>query len=215
MNKKKYSCVIYDLDGTLIDSSLDLANAINYARRQQNLKPITVTEVISFTGGGVRNLVKLCFHEKHSDKDLALKDFQEYYAKESVTETKLYAQVLETIKELDKRGIIQAVATNKPELFTKEILDKLGLSQYMSTIIGGENEHNCKLKPTPDLLQFIARQHNLNTSECLMVGDNHTDIEAANNCNMDVAFCTFGFGEHNKHAYNYRIDRFSKLLDIV
>ncbi|UDQ97335.1 HAD-IIIA family hydrolase [Lentisphaerota bacterium WC36G] len=215
MKKKNYSCVIYDLDGTLIDSSLDLANAINFARKEQDLKPITVTEVIAYIGGGAKNLVNLCFHEKNSDKDRALADFKKYYAENCVVETTFYEGVLETIKELHNRGIVQAVATNKPENLSKPIIEKLGLNQFMSIIIGGENKQKCELKPHPATLEYIARKFNKDINECLMVGDNHTDIEAAHNCNMDVAFCAFGLGEHNKLDYTYRISKFSKLLQIV
>ncbi len=215
MNKKKYSCIIYDLDGTLVDSSVDLANAINYARKQQDLKPITVTEVVSYTGGGVKNLVELCFHEKHSDKELGVKDFKKCYNRETVVKSELYPGVMATMKELHERGVIQAIATNKPEIYSTLIIEKLGLSDYISTLIGGENAQGCALKPKPASLEFIAREQGIKIENCLMVGDNHTDLEAANNCNMDVVFCTYGFGEHDKNPYTYRINKFAKLLEII
>ncbi len=215
MNKKKYSCVIYDLDGTLVDSSIDLTNAVNYARKQQELKPITVTEVVSYTGGGVKKLIELCLHEKHSNKELAVADFKEYYDQKTVVKSELYAEVMTTMKELHEHGVIQAVATNKPEKYSELIIEKLGLSNYISTLVGGENVQGCALKPNPASLEFIAHEQGVKIENCLMVGDNHTDLEAANNCHMDVVFCTYGFGEHDKKPYTYRINKFSKLLEII
>src|SRR5208283_4712957 len=141
--------VIFDLDGTLVDSSIDIANAINYAVEPYRVPQVTVQEVISLVGEGISRLMeKIILKEGiEADKDLLVERFLDYYSRHLVDNTTVYPGVRETLAQL---GVYRkAVISNKREALSIKTLEQLGLSEYMDIIVGSDTTKERKPSPLP------------------------------------------------------------------
>ena len=169
--------IVFDLDGTLIDSRHDLAGAVNYMRGSMGLEPLSAERVVSFVGNGIINLVRRSVADAEVDFDEALRRMKRYYADHLVDTTCLYPGVSAGLKELKESGITLAVLSNKPTAASAKILDRLGVAGFFSDIIGGDG--NYPLKPEPDALLALQAKYGFDASSCWMFGDHYTDLEAA------------------------------------
>ena len=169
----KYKGIIFDLDGTLVDTSLDLSNAVNYALTNNGYNPISKEEVILNTGDGMLNLVKRSL--KSDNESLIMKvynDFKEYYSNHYLDYSIRYDGLLELINELKNKGYKLGVVSNKRDEFTNRIISTLydGLFDYVT----GEKE-GLRLKPYPDLINLTLKELDLKKYEALFIGDSYTD----------------------------------------
>ncbi|CAA6823876.1 MAG: Phosphoglycolate phosphatase (EC [uncultured Sulfurovum sp.] len=195
-NKK---AIFFDLDGTLINSALDLAKAVNFML--QTLKYDTFEEdtIHRWVGNGALTLVKRALSgdtiiNKHLDEDEvthALEVFLDFYGKNICVATKPYPNVLETLQNLKVKNYTLAIITNKPFDFVAPILETLGLDNLFEVILGGDSL--AKKKPDPMPLLHVCEQLNVNVEACVMVGDSKNDILAANACGMQSVGVTYGY----------------------
>ena len=125
--------IVFDLDGTLIDSRHDLAGAVNYMRGSMGLEPLSAERVVSFVGNGIINLVRRSVADAEVDFDEALRRMKRYYADHLVDTTCLYPGVSAGLKELKESGITLAVLSNKPTAASAKILDRLGVAGFSRT----------------------------------------------------------------------------------
>ena len=185
--------VIFDLDGTLIDSRLDLANAVNATRGHMGMPPLTNERVYSYVGNGAPVLVRRALGEGVSDADVeqALEFFLEYYRHHDLDYTVLYPGVPETLGRLRKAGKRLAVLTNKPVRMTRHIVEGLGVKDHFFQVYGG-NSFETK-KPHPMGAEALMQEAGVPRESALMVGDSAVDVQTARNAGISCAGVTYGF----------------------
>ena len=185
--------MVFDLDGTLIQSAEDLANSVNHALSRVGLAERTLAEVEGFVGDGVRKLIARSLgSEAHELFPETLEIFMEHYWEHCTDNTVLYPGVAETLAGLE--GIFRlAVLTNKSERFTIKILRHLGVMDYFGPLVAGDTL--TEKKPDPAGILFLAQQWNLSAAELLMVGDHATDIQTGINAGAPTVFIEGGIGE--------------------
>jgi len=215
-----FSCLLFDLDGTLIDSRDDLANSVNLTLSELNLANLPVETIYNFIGEGVFNLINRSISaslKRESEIELSnhgVEIFRKIYAENCLVKTKLYEGVSET---LDKLGDYQkAVITNKPHDFSVKILEGLGISHHFKIVCGGDSF--AERKPSPVPLLETAKSLNCLPEECLMIGDSWVDIEAGKNANIKTCGCIFGFrgrDELEKAGADFLIEELSDLKLLV
>jgi phosphoglycolate phosphatase len=202
--------IIFDLDGTLIDSRKDLTKAINLTREYYNLPPLDLDTVCGFIGNGARKLVERSFNGTGVDIDDALPRNKNYYMEHVADETVLYPGVREGLQELVATGQKLAVITNKPDEAAKLLLEKLDVAKYFDEIMGGGCGH--PLKPEPDALLYFAKKWNADPKESWMVGDHYTDLEAGARAGMQCCWASYGFGDPKGLACDLNAKSFAEFV---
>ena len=209
----KFKGIIFDLDGTIIDTREDLALAINLMRADYNLSPFTVERIASYVGNGSRKLVERSIAETELNIDEALQKFVQHYSQHLTDNTYCYDGAIDTLEKLNAKGINCAILTNKPEAPTLEILTVMNLSRFFDPIFGGDS--TSFLKPDPGALNLIIEGWDIPKENLLMVGDNYTDIHVAKNAGIKSAFFNFGYGVQDDIKPDYILDEFSQLIEIL
>jgi len=187
------AAVVFDLDGTLIDSRRDLAAAVNGVRGELGYEALPVARVVEHVGHGARNLVRRSLPEEVAGEgfEAAFGRFLEIYYDCCLRETRPYPGVEELLDAIAGR-LPMAVLTNKPERHTGKILKGLGLARHLRFALGGDTlpVH----KPHPDTLREAARRLGAPPARTLLVGDSAIDAETAQNAGAPAALVTWGFG---------------------
>ncbi len=174
---KRPDLFVFDLDGTLIDSRTDLANAANAALERLGLPALSTETIISYVGNGLDALIRRCLTPEHEDLfPVAKSYFTEYYRAHFLDNTSLLPGVSETLEAL-KRTSLLAVLTNKSQAYAVEILKGLGVTPYFSEIVGEQNGR--VPKPDPAVLLEIMKRLKVSGEHTLMVGDGKNDILVA------------------------------------
>jgi len=191
--------IIFDLDGTLIDSQLDLVLSVNAMLEHMGREPHVHEKICSFIGNGAPMLVQRALGENASEADVAqgLAYFLEYYRAHMLDNTDAYPGVREALAQLQKYPM--AVLTNKPVHFSCAILQGLNLSRYFRYVYGG-NSFQTK-KPDPQGAQILLRELQAAPHEAMMVGDSDVDVKTARNAGMHACGVTYGFGTESLRAH--------------
>jgi len=205
--------IVFDLDGTLIDSRLDLAGAVNQMRGSMGLEPLATERIIRFVGNGMGNLVRRAIADADVDFDEALRRMKNYYADNLVETTALYLGVHAGLEELKNAGILLAVLSNKPGDASRTILDKLGVGGFFSDVIGGDSDF--PLKPEPDALIDLMRRHEIPPANCWMFGDHYTDLEVARRAGCHAALSRYGFGDPGEEKFEFEVNSFPEFVMAV
>lgn len=190
--------LIYDLDGTLIDSSQDIANAVNWTLKELGLWALPVEQVSGFVGNGVKNLMQQAL-KAASPSSLpplgrSIKLFRRRYGEHLLDQTRLYPSVKKVLEFF--KGLSQAVVTNKPEDFTHEILRGLGIDSYFGRVIGGDK--GFPKKPDPGPVLELLGHFEVRPEEAILIGDSRMDVETARNAGIRAAAVTYGFGSRSE-----------------
>ena len=184
--------IIFDLDGTLIDSKRDIAFAVNETLKKMGLSPIPQEEVYGYVGNGVRPLIEQTMANNGMEGDLptAIDHFREFYIKHLLDTTIMFDGVREVLEHFraDKK---MAVASNKPFRYVEKILDGLGMSGYFSSVKGGDNVE--AKKPAPEMLHTILEETGFGKEECVFIGDSGVDIRTGKNAGIKTVGVTYGF----------------------
>ncbi|MDU0459282.1 MAG: HAD-IA family hydrolase [Geobacteraceae bacterium] len=185
--------VLFDLDGTLVDSLEDLTDAVNHVRHEFALPPLTPSAVCRMVGKGALNLLRQALPDLGQDEiGRALRLFLDYNEKHIADKSRLYPGVAEMLADLQRRGIRLAVISNKNEALSRLILKSLEIDDYFESVSGGDTFPEIKPSPLP-LLRVIERQGVL-PQECVMVGDSINDIQAGNLAGIATVGCSWGYG---------------------
>jgi phosphoglycolate phosphatase len=192
--------LVFDLDGTLVDSCKDLCNSINGMLRHFERHPLPDAVIASYIGEGASMLVRRALGDPDDDAMLgpALTYFLDYYREHLLDNTYAYPGVLESLAALKNApgGTPRAMAvlTNKPVRPAQAICDALGLSPYFFRVYGG-NSFSTK-KPDPLALNTLMREANVTPQQTLMIGDSNVDVLTARNADAWVLGCKFGLSPH-------------------
>ncbi|MDB2562514.1 phosphoglycolate phosphatase [Sulfurimonas sp.] len=216
--------ILFDLDGTLIDSAPDLALSVNYMLHSLDRDEFTESIIDTWVGNGAATLVKRALsgskiiNEKIDDDlfEKALSIFLKYYKDHCCVKTIMYPNVKTTLQTLQKSGYRLTLVTNKPFSFIEPILHHLGILQYFELYIGGDSLD--KRKPEPEPLLYICEKLNINRENTLMVGDSKNDILAAKAANIDSIGVSYGYnyGEDiGLYKPNAIINDFKDILDFL
>jgi phosphoglycolate phosphatase len=211
----RYRAVLFDLDGTLVDSYAALAGAVNYARREHGLHELSSARIRDLVGGGLDTLLRHAFAV--DEVPSSVKDaFESRYDEICCEESTILADVETTLETLHGFGVAMAVCTNKPTSYSRKILTFLGLAPYFRDIVG------------PDLAgaRKPEAQHVLHTlaatgcvaTEALFVGDMPIDVHAARNGGIDVAVVATGSSSAaalRAAKPDHYLERFSDLVNVV
>lgn len=174
--------IMFDLDGTLIDSAPDIRAAVNVLLAECGHAALSLPEVRSMIGNGIRKLVERAFAARgeplaESVLDARAARMMEIYADHLTVETQPMPDALATVASYRAAGVQTAVVTNKPEAFSRAILAALGFGDHIAIVVGGDS---CPTrKPEPGMLFHAAEQAAVPVGRCLMVGDSPADIDAA------------------------------------
>lgn len=193
MNLCKLKTVLFDLDGTLLDTAPDLAYALNRLLEQQGVPPVPFDKVREVASDGSRGLLALGLqiNETHPDFQKFRQTFINYYHQHISVHTKLFPGMEQVLAHLDAEGIRWGVVTNKPTQLTKDLLLDLGLASRCACIVGGDSTP--RQKPYPDPLLLACEMTNSSPKECVYIGDAERDIEAAKYAGMRSIAALYGY----------------------
>lgn len=194
-NGKRFTGVkalAFDLDGTLIDSKLDLVLSVNATLVHLGRQPLERERIAGYVGGGVPLLMKRALGEDISEEEIekGIVHFLDYYRAHMLDNTLPYPGVRECLEALKGRAL--AVLTNKPVKFSQAIIDGLNMSRYFRFVYGGNSFE--KKKPDPIGLQTLLRDFEIEPREMMMVGDSEVDIQTARNAGTFACGVTYGLG---------------------
>ena len=179
--------ILFDLDGTLLDSLGDLTDSTNYTLAQYGCPARSMDEIRSFIGNGAEYLIRMALPGKDSDPPVgeALATYKAYYATHSQIKTKPYDGVLEALTEISEKFPV-AIVSNKPDVATK----KLAQALFGGIPAWGESA-DCQRKPAPDMLYKAVRE--LGADRCIYVGDSEVDVTTAKNAGCKCLSVLWGF----------------------
>jgi phosphoglycolate phosphatase len=210
--------LIFDLDGTLIDSKMDLIHSVNATLTEMGRAKLSDEVISSYIGHGAPMLMSRALGGVAKEDELArgLGYFLEYYEAHKLDNTYLYPGVSETLATLGEQKVAMAVLTNKPVKMSVRILEALGIAKYFRVIYGG-NSFETK-KPDPLGAKTILGEFKIkNAAESMMIGDSEVDIQTARNADMIATAVNYGFGIHDRaeHPADIYLDHMSDLLEVV
>lgn len=192
MKKKKYDGVIFDLDGTLLNTLEDLKNSVNYALTTCNMPQRSYEEIRHFVGNGVKRLMELSVPEGFANPefDHAFALFKEHYGEHCNDLTDLYPGIRELLEALKQEGFQMAIVSNK-YYEGVEALKEQYFKDYLDVAIG--EREGIRKKPAPDTVFVALKELNLPKERAVYVGDSEVDIETAANAGMDCITVSWGF----------------------
>jgi len=210
----KIKAIIFDLDGTLIDSVTDLTNSVNFTLAEIGLPGHTAEEIRSYVGDGVQKLIKRSLGQTHLDRfDDAFGIFMEHYGAHCTDNTVLCQGVGETLPELAQNYLL-AVLTNKSVKFSLNILHSLKIAPYFKEVLGGDSLPT--KKPNPEGLFLLAARWSIEpATEMVMVGDHATDIEVGQGVGCKTVFIKGGIGETRELVPDLILRSIAELPDLL
>jgi phosphoglycolate phosphatase len=213
--------LIFDLDGTLADTSRDITNAVNYAMEPVGQRQFSIDEVKSMVGSGISKLLESLIPRERTGQNNnsyanilseVMRRFLHYYENHLVDNTRAYPHVKETLLKL--REFKKAVVSNKREEYSKRVLEELGILGHFDLILGSDSVSEKKPSPVP-VLEILKRFGAAN-KEAVVIGDSNFDIQAGKAAGVKTIAVTYGFRsrEFLKEA-DFLIDSFDEILSVL
>lgn len=197
---------LFDLDGTLVDSSRDLAAAVNRLRRQIGLPELPAATVLSYVGDGATNLLRRALPDGMFNQRI-LQQFMDIYAADICVYSYIYPGVENFLQRHYHKPL--AVVSNKPLRLAEALLEALKLRHYFTVVVGGDSLPHKKPHPAP--LLYAADTINVMACNCVMIGDHHTDLRGAAAAGCPSCFCRYGFGVSDGVAATWQVDSADEL----
>lgn len=211
---RAYKAVVFDLDGTLLNTLEDLCDSTNYALMQKGYPTRSIDEVRSFVGNGVEKLIERALPENTSEGERieVLKIFKEHYKVNSKNKTRPYEGIMELLKELKDKDFKMAIVSNKFDLAVKE-LNKEFFGEYIEYAYG-ECE-TIRKKPNPDAVFMALKDLNVLQHEAVYVGDSDVDILTAENAGLDCISVTWGFRTRRELEMSGAVSIIDEPIDLM
>jgi phosphoglycolate phosphatase len=213
MAKTPVDLMIFDLDGTLIESKWDIAQSVNLTLAELGLPERPIEEIFGFVGDGVKRLLRLAVGEGNQTKfEEALKVFRGHYLEHCLDRTRFYSGIEPMLQHFSHKD--KAIATNKSIEYTRVILNGLG-SQHFLYMVGGDNGFG--LKPEPGMLLHIMEKVGVSKERTILVGDSTNDINGGHNAGIRVCAVGYGMGNREKMAAcqpDWFIEKPEQLMEI-
>lgn len=211
-----FQSLLFDLDGTLVDSKFDLVDAVNVVLKNMGYPAQNSADIIQRIGNGLRQLLQDTLQIDQSDELLRAKQiFEDHYKQHCVDQTRPYHGVKETLDML-YGNFSMAVVTNKPKIFAEKILSELKLKQYFDVVIGGDS--TSEAKPSPEPIKLALTSMGSTPDIALIIGDGHQDILAGHASGVKTCVAQYGFGYHPRlmalHP-TFFIKEFTELKEIL
>lgn len=199
--------ILFDMDGTLINSGAMIANTINYVRSNIGLETMSKNHILENVNDPDVNSAEFFYGTKHfTDEQSVL--FEEYYNENCLKDLEIYEGISELLNDL-KNDFTFTVATNANSDFAHKMLNHLELGNFFDSIVGYNDVK--KPKPHPEMVYKMLDKHNVAKHNAQLVGDSHKDIMAANNAGIDSVLVNWGFSNHKEHA----IETIAQLRDEI
>jgi phosphoglycolate phosphatase len=213
--KTKVDLIMFDFDGTLVDSKYDIAASANHVLSARGLPQKDPELIASYIGDGIHVLLGRTLETSDgADVKDAVETFREHYWKHCLDRTVDYEGVKETLEHF--AGTTKAIVTNKPLRFTNRILEGLGLDRYFVSVLGGDGPH--AKKPSPEGFLAVLDSLGVPAEAAMVVGDSHNDIIAGRSAGCITCAVTYGLGKRavleTTHPHMI-IDRFAELQNLV
>jgi len=201
--------IMFDMDGTLVDSSNAITNTINYVRENLGFERLEKNYILEKVNDPHINAAEFFYGtEEFTDEQTIL--FEEYYNKNCLLDLEVYDGISKLVEDL-KSDFTLAVATNAGSDFAKKMLDHVGLEKHFSTILGYDSVVNPK--PHPEMVQKILAEFDAKKENAQLIGDSHKDIMAATNAGVDSVLVNWGFSNHEKDAIHTVEELEQKILE--
>lgn len=196
--KTRPAAVFFDLDGTLVDTADDLAAPVNHMREARGLKPLPLEEYRPFASAGSRGLLHIGLGATTDDPDYpALRtEFLNRYEQEIAVHSRLFDGMPELLAWLEANGIRWGVISNKLEYLVRRLVQQLGLGHRVALAYGGDTAP--RAKPWPDPLKMALQETGLTARQCVYIGDDLRDIQAAHAVDMSAVAAAYGYGNPNE-----------------
>ncbi len=212
-----YKAIIFDLDGTLLDTSEDIRKVLNGTFKNFSLPEISLSSTMEYVGNGARKLVERAVGQKDAEfVEKVYRDYSKRFQECDNNLTCLYPNEREVLENFKNAGVKMAILTNKPQRATERVFAKF-LANFGISIVLGQTEY-CPLKPNPAQVFKILKEFGVERKECLFVGDGETDIATARNANLSCASVLWGFRSREqleKAGGNLFVSSFTELEKIV
>lgn len=196
--KTRPAAVFFDLDGTLVDTADDLAAPVNHMREARGLKPLPLEEYRPFASAGSRGLLHIGLGATTDDPDYAAlrTEFLNRYEQEIAVHSRLFDGMPELLAWLEANGIRWGVISNKLEYLVRRLVQQLGLGHRVALAYGGDTAP--RAKPWPDPLKMALQETGLTARQCVYIGDDLRDIQAAHAVDMPAVAAAYGYGNPNE-----------------
>lgn len=210
--------VMFDLDGTLVNTAPEIATAINKMLVDLDLLQLPQEQIERYIGEGARMLIRrsISAHTQHEPDDALCEEAQAlffaHYA-DNVTQSKPYDGAVETLTALQQKGLKLACVTNKPEKFTMPLLDKTGLLDFFEIVVSGDTLP--KKKPDPIQLRYICAKFDVLEAEAMLVGDSLTDVAAAHAAGCYIVTVPYGYNQSKPIDHSLVDESVSQLTDLL
>lgn len=215
----KYTTIIFDLDGTLMNTLDDLTISTNHALSQMGFPTRTIDEVRQFLGNGVRTLIEMALPEKTTEDTIerTISCFLQHYTSHCKDHSRPYDGILELLSSLKKMGVKMAIVSNKPDIEVKK-LNSEHFAEYIDVALGEKEKSGIPRKPSPAMVYEAINQLGAEPEKSLYVGDSDVDILTARNAGIDCLSVTWGFKTAeflSQFGATRMIDSPSEMLEVI
>jgi len=214
-NSPEIACVLFDLDGTLLDTAPDLLNALNHVLASEGQNPMQLSQIRHLVSHGSKAVLDFAFGgQSEQDSQRRRQQFINHYAENIYVDTKLFTGMADLLDVLDKAAMPWGVVTNKPAFLTNPLMQKTGLDKRAASVISGDTLSVSKPDPLP--LVTAAEQCGIAAEHCIYIGDAQRDIQAANAASMVSVFAAYGYLCEQDEPYTWQADyQIQQPLDVL
>ena len=214
----KYTTVLFDLDGTLVDSGIGVTNSVAYAMQKFGMTPPPRQELFKFIGPPlVQSFKEFCGFDDEKTT-LAIKYYREYYSEKGILECTMYDGVLELLESLKQKGYKIALATSKPEIYATRVVENKGIMPYLDYLGAATTDEKTRATKEAVIEYTLSMCDEKDRRKILMVGDRYFDINGAKAYGLDSVGVTFGYGDRQElleAGANYIVDSMQELDSLL